>query len=62
MEFLAWALRGLCHRIVIKAFYIEPGKPCQNDFAQRFHVWLRDEFSNSEVFFSVTDAQVRLNS
>ena len=61
-EFLALVLRGLCHRTGINACYIEPGKPWQNGFAESFHARLRDEFLDGEVFFSVTDAQVSLNS
>lgn len=59
-EFVALALRGLCHRYGINAAYIQPGKPWQNGFAESFHARLRDEFLNGEVFLSVLDAQVRL--
>jgi transposase InsO family protein len=59
-EFVALALRGLCHRRGIDAAYIEPGKPWQNGFAESFHARLRDEFVDGEVFLSVLDAQVRL--
>ncbi len=59
-EFVALALRGLCHRRGIDAAYIEPGKPWQNGFAESFHARLRDEFLDGEAFLSVLDAQVRL--
>lgn len=59
-EFVALALRGLCHRRGINAAYIEPGKPWQNGFAESFHARLRDEFLDGEAFLSVLDAQVRL--
>jgi transposase InsO family protein len=59
-EFVALALRGLCHRRGIDAAYIEPGKPWQNGLAESFHARLRDEFLDGEVFLSVLDAQVRL--
>ena len=59
-EFVALALRGLCHRRGISASYIEPGKPWQNGFAESFMARLRDEFLDGEVFSSVLDAQVRL--
>ena len=61
-EFIALALRGLCHRKGINTAYIEPGKPWQNGFAESFHARLRDEYLNGEVFLSVIEAQVRLNS
>lgn len=61
-EFIALALRGLCHQQQINAAYIEPGKPWQNGFAESFHARLRDEFLNAEVFESVLEAQVRLRA
>jgi len=59
-EFIALALRGLCHQQKINASYIEPGKPWQNGFAESFHARLRDEFLNATVFESVLEAKVRL--
>ncbi len=59
-EFVALALRGLCHRRGIGANYIDPGKPWQNGFAESFHSRLRDEFLDGEAFLSTLDAQVRL--
>jgi len=59
-EFIALALRGLCHRHSIDACYIEPGKPWQNGFAETFNARLRDEYLDGEVFFSVAHAQVKL--
>ena len=59
-EFVALALRGLCHRHGVSAAYITPGKPWQNGFAESFHSRLRDEFLDGEVFLSVLEAQVRL--
>ena len=59
-EFVALALRGLCHRRDIDPAYIEPGKPWQNGFAESFHARLRAEFLDGEVFLSVLDGQVRL--
>lgn len=59
-EFVALALRGLCHRRGVDPAYIEPGKPWQNGFAESFISRLRDEFLDGEVFLSILDAQVRL--
>jgi len=59
-EFVALALRGLCHRRGVSTAFIEPGKPWQNGFAESFHARLRDEFLEGEVFLSVLEAQVRL--
>lgn len=60
-EFIALALKGLCHRHEVSAAYIEPGKPWQNGFAESFVSRLRDEFLNGEVLLSVLDARTRLS-
>jgi transposase InsO family protein len=59
-EFIALALKGLCHRHGICTAYIAPGKPWQNGFAESFVSRLRDEFLDGEAFLSVLDAQVGL--
>jgi transposase InsO family protein len=59
-EFVALALKGLCHRHGINAAYIEPGKPWQNGFAESFVSRLRDEFLDGEALLSVLDAKTRL--
>jgi transposase InsO family protein len=59
-EFVALALRELCHLRGISPAYIEPGKPWQNGYAESFHSRLRDELLDGEVFQSVLEAQVRL--
>lgn len=61
-EFVALALKGLCHRHGVCGAYIEPGKPWQNGFAESFVSRLRDEFLDGEVFLSVLDAQVRVGT
>ena len=61
-EFVALALRGLCHRAGINPAYIDPGKPWQNGYAESFHSRLRDEFLDGEQFHGVRDAQVYLES
>ena len=59
-EFIALALRGLCHRRGIQLGFIAAGKPWQNGFAESFHARLRDEFLDGEVFLTVRQAQLRL--
>ena len=59
-EFIALALKGLCHRRSIDPSYIEPGKPWQNGFAESFVSRLRDEFLDGEVFQCALEAQIRL--
>jgi transposase InsO family protein len=60
-EFMALALRGLCHQRSIHLGFIAPGKPWQNGFAESFHARLRDEFLDGEVFWSVPQAQVLMD-
>lgn len=60
-EFIALALRGLCHRRGIDPSYIDPGKPWQNGFAESFHARLRGEFLDGEILYGVKEAQVRLS-
>ncbi|MES2465192.1 MAG: integrase core domain-containing protein [Armatimonadota bacterium] len=61
-EFVALALKGLCHRHGINAAYIEPGKPWQNGFAESFVSRLRDEFLDGEALLSLLDARTRLGT
>ena len=49
-EFIALALRGLCHRCGINAAYIDPGKPWENRYAESFHSRLRDEYLDIERY------------
>jgi len=38
--------------------YIEPGSPWQNGFAESFNGRFRDEFLNTELFSTPTEAQL----
>ena len=60
-EFIALALRGLCHRRGVATAYIQPGKPWENGFAESFVSRLRDEFLDGEILLSVLERQVRLS-
>ncbi|WP_139806731.1 integrase core domain-containing protein [Deinococcus hopiensis] len=42
--------------------FIQPGKPWQNGYAERFHSRLREECLKREVFYSAKHAQVLLES
>jgi putative transposase len=41
---------------------IDPGCPWQNGFVESFHGKLRDELLDREIFLSVAEAQVRLET
>ena len=61
-EFIALAVRGLCHRCGINAAYIAPGKPWQNGYAESFHSRLPVQYLDGEAFWGVRDARVGLSS
>ncbi len=61
-EFIASEVQGWLHENGSAPHYIDPGCPWQNGFTESFHGKLRDEFLDREVFASVTEAQVRLET
>ncbi len=56
-EFVAVAIRRWLAQVDVEAFYIEPGSPWENGFAESFHGRLRDEFLAVEVFESMPSAR-----
>ncbi|MHB8284973.1 MAG: integrase core domain-containing protein, partial [Caulobacteraceae bacterium] len=42
--------------------YIEPGSPWENGFCESFNSKLRDELLNGEVFYSLREAEVLIES
>lgn len=49
-EFIAKAIREWLDRVDIEMYYIEPGSPWQNGYAESFHSRMRDEFLSPEEF------------
>jgi len=56
-EFVALAIQGWLKQVDVEAFYIAPGSPSENGYAESFHSRLRDEFLAIEVFESLTAAR-----
>lgn len=56
-EFIAGFLRRRLTQWGVETWYIEPGSPWQNGYAESFHSRLRDEFLNREVFDSRAEAK-----
>ncbi|QNI66201.1 transposase [Synechococcus sp. BMK-MC-1] len=56
-EFIAHALRKWCESSGTSTAYIKPGSPWQNGFSESFNSRFRDEFLNTELFATVTEAQ-----
>jgi putative transposase len=42
--------------------YIDPGKPQQNTFVERFNGRVRDEFLNETLFISLSQARIELET
>jgi Transposase and inactivated derivatives len=56
-ELISAKLTDWCEANAIKLVYIQPGKPQQNGFVERFNGFFRREFLNAYLFESLT--QVR---
>jgi transposase InsO family protein len=61
-EFTAKAVRGWLRRVAVKTLFIEPGSPWENGYNESFNGKLRDELLNREIFFSLREAQVLVES
>lgn len=56
-EFVAQAIRTWLDRLGIETWYIEPGSPWENGYAESFHSRFRDEFLAVEMFESLAAAR-----
>lgn len=61
-EFIALALRAWLAQQQTATLYIDPGCPWQNGYGESFNGSVRDECLNLEVFHSVAEARVRLET
>jgi transposase InsO family protein len=61
-EFAAKAVRHWLGRIVVKTLFIEPGSPWENGYCESFNSKLRDELLNGEIFTTLREAQVLIES
>jgi putative transposase len=57
-EFMAKDLRQWLADMGAKTLYIEPGSPWENGYCESFNSKLRDEFLNSEIFYSMKELRV----
>lgn len=57
-EFIAQAIRSWLATSKVGTWYIEPGSPWQNGYAESFHARLRDELLATEVFETVAEAKM----
>lgn len=61
-EFIAYAIQDWLKANQIKAIYIEPGAPWENGHIESFHDKLRDECLNREIFGSLLEAKIIVES
>jgi transposase InsO family protein len=61
-EFIAYAIQDWMEKASIKTLYIRPGAPWENGHIESFHDKLRDECLNRELFGSLLEARVILES
>lgn len=61
-EFIAYAIQDWLKERQIKTLYIKPGSPWENGHIESFHDKLRDEFLNRELFGTLAEARVLLES
>lgn len=61
-EFTAHVVREWLTKVGTKTLYIEPGSPWENGYVESFNGKLRDELLNGEIFYSVKEAQVLIES
>ena len=61
-EFTAKNVRDWLGKLKVKTAYITPGSPWENGYNERFNGILRDELLNGEVFYSLTEAKVIVES
>ena len=61
-EFIAYAIVAWLAQQKIKTIYITPGSPWENGHIESFHDKLRDECLNRELFGSLLEARIILES
>jgi hypothetical protein len=61
-EFTAVVVREWLHRVGVKTLYIEPGSPWENGYVESFNGKLRDELLNGEIFSTLQEAKVLIES
>jgi putative transposase len=61
-EFIAKAVRAWIAAVGAETAYIEPGSPWENGYCESFNSKLRDELLDGEVFYSLAEAKVVIES
>jgi transposase InsO family protein len=61
-EFIAEAVQMWIAAVGSKTAYIAPGSPWENGYVESFNARLRDELLNGEIFYSLREAQIVIES
>jgi putative transposase len=61
-EFVAKAVRDWISAVGAKTAYIAPGSPWENGYIESFNARLRDELLNGEIFYSLREAKIVIES
>src|SRR6516164_2022566 len=61
-EFVAEAVQAWITAVGAKTAYIEPGSPWENGYVESFNARLRDELLNGEIFYTLREAQIVIES
>ena len=61
-EFVAQAVQDWITAVGAKTAYIEPGSPWENGYVESFNARLRDELLNGEIFYSLREAEIVIES
>ena len=61
-EFIAKAVQDWISAVGAKTAYITPGSPWENGFIESFNARLRDELLDGEIFYSLREAEIVIES
>ncbi len=61
-EFIAKAVRKWISAVGARTAFIEPGSPWENGYCESFNSKLRDELLNGEIFYSLAEARIVIES
>ena len=61
-EFIAKSVKAWITGVGAKTAYISPGSPWENGYVESFNARLRDELLNGEIFYTLKEAQIVIES
>jgi putative transposase len=61
-EFVAEAVQAWINDVGAKTAFIERGSPWENGYIESFNARLRDELLNGEIFYTLQEAQIVIES